>query len=325
MLNAELTNPSRKNIFKLHILYVTFIILFAKPCSGSFQDDFLGARSIAMGGAYTALADEADGILVNPAGLSMVRNQQLSITSSALYVGLSDESFISQNIMGYAFRQKKGSYGIVWKRFGVANLYSENTIALCYARTGRLYFTKGEENRPRNISLGINLKFLNWDSAPTVSPNGQIVEDIPGWNGFDLDLGIVVWPAENTPVALVFQNIFKPDVDSKLSKVNEELPRIARMGVAVITSNTIWSLDLVLRGGEIDFQTGLERQTYDGKLFLRSGFGLKNLAWGMNFMAGAGYRITDSVRFDYAFVYPINTIVNTIGSHRISIVYNFGS
>ncbi|MGQ9609251.1 MAG: hypothetical protein ACUVWN_08110 [bacterium] len=301
------------------------ITFFAEPCLSAFQDDFLGARSLAMGGAYTALADEADGALVNPAGLSMLRKQQLCLTSSALYLGLSDGSFISQNIMGYAFRQKKGSNGLAWKRFGVSNLYAENTVVLSHSMTGRLYFTKGDRNRPRNISLGINLKFLNWDSAPTMGPNGQIIEDIPGWSGFDLDFGIVVWPAENTPVAVSFQNIFQPNINSKLSKIKEDIPRTTRMGVAVITNNTIWALDLVLREGEIDFQTGLERQAQDDRLFIRTGFGLKNLAWGMNFMAGAGYRITDSIRFDYAFVYPVNTIVNTIGSHRVSVIYNFGN
>ncbi len=315
----------KNKIFSFNILCFIAIIFFTKPCLSAFQDDFLGARSMAMGGAYTALADEADGNLVNPAGLSMLRTQQLCLTSSALYLGLSDGSFISQNIMGYAFRQKKGSYGLAWKRFGVSSLYAENTVVLSHSRTGRLYFTKGDENRPRNISLGVNLKFLNWDSAPTVEPNGQIIEDIPGWSGFDMDFGIVVWPAENTPVAVSFQNVFQSNINSKLSKVKEEIPRTTRMGVAVLTSNTIWALDLILRKGEIDFQTGLERQTLDDKLFLRTGFGLKNLAWGMNFMAGAGYRLTESMRFDYAFIYPINTIINTMGSHRVSIVYNFGN
>lgn len=324
MLSTGFSISIKNKIFSINILCVTAIILFARPCLSAFQDDFLGARSLAMGGAYTALADEVDGILVNPAGLSMIRKQQLCLTSSALYVGLSDSSLISQNIMGYAFRQRKGSYGIVWKRFGVSNLYAENTVALSYSRTGRIYFTKGDENRPRNISLGASIKFLNWDSAPTLDSDGQIIEDIPGWNGFDMDFGIVVWPAENTPVAICFQNVFQSDISSKLSKVKEETPRITRMGVTVITSNTIWALDLVLRKGEIDFQTGLERQSQEGKLFLRTGFGLKNLAWGMNFMAGLGYRLTDSIRLDYAFVYPINTITNTIGSHRFSIVYNFG-
>lgn len=325
MLSIGFCISIRNRFFLFNILCITAFILFAKPCLSAFQDDFLGARSLAMGGAYTALADEVDGSLVNPAGLSMIRKQQLHLTSSALYVGLSDESLITQNIMGYAFRQKRGSYGLVWKRFGVSNLYTENTVALSHARTGRLYFTKGDENRPRNISLGANIKFLNWDSAPTLDPNGQLIEDIPGWSGFDMDFGIVVWPAENTPVALCFQNVFQSDISSKLSKVKEETPRTTRMGVAVIASNTIWALDLVLRRGEIDFQTGLEKQLQDRKLFLRTGFGLKNLAWGMNFMAGFGYLLTNAIRFDYAFVYPINTITNTIGTHRVSIVYNFGS
>ena len=51
---------------------------------------------------------------------------------------------------------------------------------------------------------------------------------------------------------------------------------------------------------------------------------LENLAWGTNLTLGAGYKPSDSSRIDYAFIYPVNTISDTLGSHRVSIVYNFG-
>ncbi len=80
---------------------------------------------------------------------------------------------------------------------------------------------------------------------------------------------------------------------------------------------------MLLWEGQIDLRVGAERQSYDGNFLLRVGFSLENLAWGTNFTLGAGYKPSKSLRIDYAFVYPVNTILDTLGSHRISMVYNF--
>ena len=95
------------------------------------------------------------------------------------------------------------------------------------------------------------------------------------------------------------------------------------MGVAAIGENITWAMDMILRDGEFDLRTGLEKR-YGVNLAVRAGFSLENLAWGTNLTLGAGYRPGDSVRIDYAFVYPVNTVLSTLGSHQISVVYEFG-
>jgi hypothetical protein len=282
-----------------------------------------------MGGAYTALADDVDGALANPAGLSTMEGHQVIATVAALCIGLSDDSSISQNILGYAYRQKGiGTLGGIWKRLGVSDLYSENVLALSFARAFSFYPTKREEDGRENLSLGITLNFMNWDSAPTVGANGKVVEDLPGWSGFGFDIGLVIWPSENIPVAVALQNVNRPDVTSSSSEMTERLPAVARMGVAAIGEDVTWAMDMVLRNGEIDLRVGLEKRYGGGargrgNFMLRAGFGLENLAWGTNITLGAGYKPSDSACVDYAFVYPVNTILNTLGSHRISIVYDF--
>jgi hypothetical protein len=325
------TLKNHKNCIPLSLLYRIFFIIFSftffitVQSEAAFKDNFLGAKSMAMGGAYTAIADDVDGTLINPAVLSMIKAQQIVATMAVLYPGLSDDSLITQNVVGYAHKSDNiGSLGVVWKRFGVGNLYNENILALSYARSSSLYLTKGEQNRPKNFSLGGSLKLMNWDSAPTVDAGGKVIEDLPGWTGISFDAGFVIWPSPNTPVAVSFQNLRKPDISSSQSKIKEKLPFATRMGVAAIDKNTTWAMDLILKGGQIDLKIGLEKRTLDGKLFLRTGIALENLAWGMNFTVGAGYKLNNSTRIDYAYVYPINTILNTMGSHRISIVYNFG-
>ena len=291
----------------------------------AFRGSFLGAKSMAMGGAYTALADDVDGALVNPAGLSVIEGQQIIATMAALYVGLSDESLISHNILGYGQQHEKvGAMGIVWKHFDAGGLYSEDVFAFSLAREFSFYFRKKEENDRKNLSLGATVNLLNWDSAPTVGADGRVVEDLPGWSGFSFDVGLIIRPSDNISVAVALQNVNRPDiVSSDLAIVDERIPLGVGMGVAAISEKVTWAMDIILREGQIDLRGGAERQAYDGNLLLRMGFSLENLAWGTNLSLGAGYRVQDSVRIDYAFVYPVNTILDTIGSHRVSVVYDF--
>lgn len=288
------------------------------------MDSYFGARSMAMGGAYTAISNDADGGLVNPAGLSMIDRRQITATTAILHIGLDDESIISQNIVGYAQKSDFGSIGIVWKRFSAGDLYYENMLVLSGSRLGSLYFSKGDKNRPKNISYGGSIKLLNWDSAPTIDADGKTIEDLSGWMGINFDLGFVIFPSPNTPVAISFQNVRKSYLNSKSSSIKERLPMITRMGVAAVGENTTWVIDLILKQGEIDLKIGLERKIYDGNILVRTGMALENLAWGMNFTIGAGYKLNEKTRIDYAFMYPINNILETYGSHRVSIVYNFG-
>ena len=308
------------------VLCLAFCVLCLFPSSseGAFRDNFLGARSVAMGGAYTALADDADGALVNPAGLSNIEGQQIIAALSALHVGLSDDSFVSQNILGYAYRQRRaGTLGIIWKRLAASDLYFENVLALSFARDFVLYLKKSEEDRGKNLFLGATLNLMSWDSAPTIGADGKVIEDLPGWRGLGFDVGLTVWPSENIPVALALQNINRPDIASNVSEVEERLPIATRMGVAAIGEDITWAMDMILRDGQIDLRTGLEKR-YGQNFAIRGGFSLENLAWGTNFTLGAGYKPGESTRIDYAFVYPVNTILSTLGSHRISVVYDFG-
>jgi len=314
----------RKGILLYLIFFILIECFILGKCYSAFMDSYLGARSMAMGGAYTAIANDADGGLVNPAGLSMINGRQLTATTAILHIGLDDESMISQNIVGYAHKADFGSIGGVWKRFNAGDLYYENVLVLSCSRLGSLYFSKGDKNRLKNISYGGSIKLLNWDSAPTIDLTGRTVEDLSGWTGINFDLGFVIFPSVNTPVAISFQNIRKSYVNSKSSNIDEKLPMVTRMGVAAIGENTTWVIDLILKQGEIDLKIGLERKFYDGDVLVRTGIALENLAWGMNYTIGAGYKLSEKTRIDYAFMYPVNNILETFGSHRVSIVYNFG-
>jgi hypothetical protein len=307
---------------------------FTLRAEAAFDDDFIGARARGMGGAFTALSDEADGVFINPAGLSRIATQQLTATMATLYAGLSDESSITQNLVGYAYSNpKKGAMGFAWKRLSVSRLYSENIAAIGLAKQYKF----GAEGKTRTLSLGTTIKLLHWGVTPIVGADGNIVEEIKGRTNIGFDIGIIFRPLENAPIAVAIQNINRPNIASKDSNISERLPVNVKLGVAVLGEKVSWAMDLGFKRTQVDVRAGFEWRLYlksgdfshksgdfsHDFLALRLGFRLENLAWGTNITLGAGFKPKKSVRIDYAFLYPVGNIIDTFGCHRMSVVYNF--
>ena len=318
------------SLFKL-ILLPLLIGIGVADCPiqtyAAFEDGFIGARAFAMGGAFTAIGEESDGLLVNPASIANLRHhpesqqsaQQLSATMARLHVGLSDETSITQNLISYAYsRPTRGALGLFWKRLNVGELYSENYLLVGLSKS--YDFGPKEERR---ISLGGAVKLLNWDTGPTIGADGTVVEDLPGRSRLAFDVGMIFRPSPNIPIALSLQNLNTPNITSTSSISTENLPLQVMLGMGIVAKNLTWGMDLVFRESEVDIKVGIESQFYDESLVLRGGFRLENLAWGTNLTLGGGYRPFRSLRIDYGFLFPIGGIRDTTGSHRFSIVYDF--
>jgi len=300
---------------------------FLMQTHAAFEDGFIGARAFAMGGAFTAIGAESDGLLVNPASIANLTHQpeshqaaqQLSATMARLHLGLSDKTSITQNLISYAYsRPTQGALGLLWKRLNVGELYSENYLLVGLSKS----YDFGAKEK-RRISLGGAIKLLNWDTAPTIGADGAIVEDLPGRSRFAFDIGMIFRPSPNIPIALALQNLNTPNIASASSIATENLPLQVMLGMGIVAKNSTWGMDLVFKQSEVDVKVGIESQFYDESLILRGGFRLENLAWGTNLTLGGGYRPFKSLRIDYGFLFPIGGIRGTAGSHRFSIVYDF--
>ena len=288
----------------------------------AFDDGFIGARAMAMGGVSAAIGSDADSLLINPATLSNLPDgqdpayQQLLATTAVLHAELSDGTSITQNLLGYINkRTSPAALGVLWKRLNVSKLYSENYVVVGISRS----FALGE----RRLSFGGDVKFLNWDTAPTIGANGIIVEDLPGRSLFSFDVGLVFRPSANIPIALSVQNINTPNIATRDSPVTENLPIWVTLGLGVFGQRSLWGMDVTFREREVDVKVGLEQTFNQGKFRLRGGFRLESLAWGTNLTLGGGYHVSERLRLDYAFLFPIGGIEETLGSHRFSVVYDF--
>ena len=301
------------------VCLLLFLDLSISTMYAAFDDQFIGARAYGMGGASTAVTNEADGLLVNPASISTITGQQFSGTMAMLHVGLSDETSITQNLVAYANSHPgRGAVGLLWKRLNVSQLYAENYVILGASKSYRI---GGEHNR--HFSVGVSGKLLNWETVPTLGANGTVLEDLPGRSQLSIDMGFVFRSSSNIPVAVSVQNLNSPSMASSSSPTSENLPLQTTLGIGILGKNSTSGMDLVFRRQEIHVRVGLEYRLHGGKLLVRSGFSLENLAWGTNLTIGAGFRPRERIRMDYGFVLPNSGIQATFGSHRFSIVYDF--
>lgn len=77
----------------------------AEPTSAAFLKIPVGARAVAMGGAYTALAEGADALYWNPAGVASLSGKQLGTTHAELFAGM------RYDFLGYVQPTSVGSIG----------------------------------------------------------------------------------------------------------------------------------------------------------------------------------------------------------------------
>jgi len=123
---------------KRNVIFLALVaaILFSIEGYAVFESKPMGARAIAMGGAYTALADDVSAIAYNPAGLSLIEDIEVNTFYTQLF-GLSD---LKQQLFSvavpfsrYSKAKNPGTAGILYHSFG-SDLLTEKTITFAYGK-----------------------------------------------------------------------------------------------------------------------------------------------------------------------------------------------
>jgi hypothetical protein len=158
-----------------------------------------GARSLAMGGAYVALADEASASYWNPAGLAQIEEHQFLSMYAPFFEGT------SYNFISYVHPLRKiGNLAIsdvflysggfeevsaIGEVTGKSSSVWKNAAIISYAN--RVH---------RSIFLGASLKLIN--------------EQVMGYSGSGqgIDLGILCKPSDRLSIGLAVQNVLQPKV-----------------------------------------------------------------------------------------------------------------
>ena len=281
-----------------------------------------GARAQGLGNSFVAVADNADAVFANPAGLGQVAQRQVAYTNvSLLYAGIEGDD-LGQHVVSYAqpLGDKMG-LGLGYERIG-SSLMSENGafVSLSY-------------QVERRLQVGVSAKYLFWSvgAIPDDPVNGPDPLSNQSAGNVGLDLGLL-WqsPVQGAQVGLLLKNINQPNVAYGEVAGDADagaLPMDVHVGVGYrLSSQSLVSVQYVRRdltgeGSENGLVVGGETQLVEGLLLRAGGRRLLSEDAGGGLNAGLGYQWNQLV-FDYAYDIGLD-LTETNGAHRFSFAYEF--
>lgn len=283
---------------KITVIAILAVCLPSSVAAGDPSEQVpIGPRAIAMGSAFSAVANDATAMFWNPAGLAQIDYQEISGTHADLFgTGIQDNYFAfvlpisSRQVVGFDWYHS--GYDDDELRFG------ENRFDLTYSR--RIH---------RTVSLGISGKLL----SRGIDLDGSTVRE---GRGLGMDLGMLVTPVNKLQVGLVAQDVFDTKVDYSEAGESIAYPRNVRFGSAYMpTSKSVVAFDMDDRyhlGGEyrvveeLALRAGWEKD--------RDGDDKSTYTFGTGIKFGV-------FRFDYAYVnHPVLGSTNHFG---LSMAFNW--
>jgi hypothetical protein len=306
------------------------VFVWAPLAEAAFQENLWGARPAALGGAFTAISDDANAPAYNPAGVSLLTQSEMTFMYARLYSGLNfyaGQDDTSRLGLGYfsfvpkIAEGKYGSYAISWTNFVASNLYREDSVSLSAADS---YQFESVRNKPI-LSYGANLKFLKrsfstdtrTDSDPVFS-SGRTSSALTG------DLGLLFQPnfrlMPGLRIGAAAQNFTEPDLGLQQT---DRVPARYSLGVAYSQpSYPLFnpSVEISKRDDRTLVSGAWEAWVSPETLALRFGGNADQLGGGI----GYHFNLFSRLRFklDYALLWPLN-VEGTNGSHRVSITTSF--
>ena len=314
------------------VLAVGVAALLAASAHAAFQDLDTGARPVGMGGAFSAIADDSNAPLYNPAGIVQVQWNELSASYANLFSGLdlhagNDTSQLNQGYLAFTARPipHVGSFELSWSNFDATHLYREDSVALTYARNMGDFFPILDNA----LALGVNLKYLRRSVTEDSFTADPITPD-PVFAGGDsksagtVDAGLLYHPNDGplsgVRFALVGMNLTQPDVG--FGEV-DRVPLETRLGIAYQSPALPWlvpDVDITRQDGETTVAGGLESWLFHNTLGLRAGANNDEGSMGVSYFQMIGKRF--GLRLDYAYTVPY-FIDDTGGSHRLALTLYF--
>ena len=280
-----------------------------------------GARAQGLGNSFVAVADNADAVFANPAGLGQVAQRQVAYTNvSLLYAGIEGDD-LGQHVVSYAqpLGDKMG-LGLGYERIG-SSLMSENGafVSLSY-------------QVQRRLQVGVSAKYLFWSVGSIPDDDGvpdPLSNQSAGNVGVDLGL---MWqsPVQGAQVGVLLKNINQPNVAYGEVAGDADagmLPMDVHVGVGYrLSSESLISVQYVRRdltgeGSEDGLVVGGETQLVEGLLLRAGGRRLLTEDAGGGLNAGLGYQ-WNQLMFDYAYDIGLD-LTETNGAHRFSFSYEF--
>ncbi len=317
------------NKVNVAVLVVLFYMLIVSLAEAAFKDSGWGTRSAGMGGAFTAVSDDASAPLWNAAGIAQLERCEANFMYARLFTGLDlyaggEKVDLGLNYGAFVFPLNKiGSFGMSWANFVTTDLYQEDTFNITYANKISEYFL-----------FGLNLKYLNHSyTLDERTKHDPVFVDSQSKGDFTGDVGILIKAngGEETGlcIGLMAKNISEPDVGLK---VEDKVPFEGRFGLTyrmgdynllniLSMENVISSVDVSYRDEDLNVYLGWESWFVHRTWGFRIGGNDREITSGFSFNNETMGKF--GLQFDYAFIWPLE-IEDTSGSHRVSLTVRFG-
>lgn len=304
------------------ILSITFSLsvgVWAQPQNQliSLFDFGTTVRATGMGGAFAGLADDAQAILYNPAGLGLLERLHANATAQS-HLGQSSITGLMAAMPSLGLGIQLYDVGGLVQRNdnddeGAAFSYGQ--FAFLGAGALRLGSLIGVPSL-NGLSFGLRFKFLSVNTLAAGSGSTFALDPSMLWEIGDMNVaGLAV---SGIRVGATIDNLGTGITYG--SGYQESLAMSARIGVSVVVqSSTVVGLEFNTATG---LHVGGEHQLPirgAGTLSIRSGI---NTANGFTFNLGLGFLYQQLVRVDYAFA----SHGQLFGSHQlaVAVAYNIG-
>jgi len=272
---------------KMKLFFSIIFLLTALSAYGAFEVFDPDARSLGMGSALVSVADDANAIFWNTAGITHIDQKELAMSYMELY------DLVSYSSLSYVQRMKGSSFGLgVMSSSDTDGIYHEMELILCYAKEAI-----------NNLNLGANIKYLSSEAY-----TGDV--KLGNGKGISFDLGGQYHLLDDdVSLGIRLQNLLgyvsynRKAVMGIASKKYSQSPDLSYgLGASVDVKRFLPALKDVIVATELadgDFHTGIE-YTFHNIISIRSGLRFGN-ALTRAITAGFGIKAS-ALKLDYAYV-----------------------
>jgi len=241
------------------------------------------ARSLAMGQAYSAIADQGECMLYNPAGLGQIRTTKIGLMGGLLYGGAM-QSVVTANMPLATYGTIGLTYTGAFASLDEDDILDENGEPI--SGTAKM------NSSGLIVTYGKKVKFIGFGVSPKIMLG--VLGDEQAF-GFDADLGAIIYPASLNPkwsydlvtIGLSVKNLLGSTMDYTGSEESPANPRVVRagLGLRIPGEMVIGDFDITYaldETGVLGWYGGLEFNPVDiislrggvNKNFISAGLGL---------------------------------------------------
>ncbi|MEZ4764452.1 MAG: PorV/PorQ family protein [Calditrichia bacterium] len=291
---------------------LSFSPVFTQNNTGAqFLQMEIGSRAQALGGAYTAMGNSANGLYYNPGGMAFSTDRELMLYHAQWFSDITIENVTLVLPMNGKLTLASG---ISFLRMPDMQRYDVDPLTGDPVEDGNfnaynLLFTSGLSMKfSENFAFGFNVKFLQ-----------EALESVRA-NGFAADVGVLMrlydrrlqlgFAAQNLGPAITYES------------QNSALPQTFRAGMAyrIGFPGSLLAVDVVkVKDQPVRVRPGVEFNMGE-RLWLRSGY-QASASEGNGLTAGFGIKLIEDHQINYSYA-PYGDLGDT---HRAEVVLNLGT